>query len=403
MTGAQVPAPGRALSATLGVQTLAALAQQTPVVLAAVLAGLLGVGEEAVGFFTGLIYLMALSSGLFLSVWINRFGAVRFSQVAMLACAAGLCAVAALSLPMMVIAALLLGLGYGLANPTAAVILGRHAPSTRRGLFFSLKQTGVPLGIALAGLLVPALLHGLGARQANLVVALICVTCAFLLQPLVRRFDGDVSERKAAVASRGGSWRAPFQLVLSSPTLRRLGLVSFIYAATQVCFLTFLVVYLSVDRGMTLTLAASTLATGQVASVIGRPLWGWIADRNGDPAFILGLLGLAMGLSCVFLAQVPVQPTLLVASSAALFCGLTAVAWNGVFYAELVQHSQADQLAEVTGGVQALTFGGAMVGPVLFSLAVSFSGSYPTVFTVLGLLPALVGALVLLGRRRNGH
>jgi MFS family permease len=361
-----------------------------------------GVGEETIGFFTGLVYLMALSSGLFLSVYINRFGAIRFSQVAMLACAVGLFAAAMTSLPFLVIAALLLGVGYGLANPTAAVILGRHAPLNRRGVFFSLKQTGVPLGIALAGLCVPPLLSLFGPHGASLAVAGLCLLCALGLQPLVRVFD---HEQLASAAQHGtrNNWTDPIRLVFQSPPLRRLGFVSVVYAATQVCFLTFLVVYLSVERGMTLALAASTLAIGQVSSVIGRPLWGWLADRTGEPAPILGFLGLGMSVACVFLAWLAPDPDLFLAYGVSLFCGLTAVAWNGVFYAELVRQSDPSKLAEITGGVQALTFGGAMTGPVVFGLAVSALGSYQPAYIGLAILPAVAGLAVLLGgRRRSG-
>jgi MFS family permease len=392
-------APARALTATLCVQTLTAFSQQTPVVLAAILAAMLAVGEESIGFFTGLVYLTALSSGLFLSVYINRFGAIRFSQLAMLACALGLFAVAMTSLPSLVVGALLLGVGYGLANPTAAVILGRHAPPLRRGVFFSLKQTGVPLGIALAGVSVPLLLTVFGPQGVCFVVAGICLLCAVGLQPMVQVFDRE-QLATAARQSVERNWTDPIRMVFKSGPLRRLGFVSFVYAATQVCFLTFLVVYLSVERGMTLALAASTLAIGQVSSVIGRPLWGWLADRTGQPAPILGVLGLGMGLSCLLLAWLPAQPDLYTAYAVSLFCGLTAVAWNGVFYAELVRQSDASQLAEITGGVQALTFGGAMVGPVAFGVAVSMLGSYQPAYIGLAVLPALAGLAVLIGGHR---
>ena len=49
------------------------------------------------------------------------------------------------------IAALAIGAGYGLPNPSASMILAQHAPPHRRGLFFSIKQTGVPIPQAIYG------------------------------------------------------------------------------------------------------------------------------------------------------------------------------------------------------------------------------------------------------------
>ncbi|MGB7301170.1 MAG: MFS transporter [Burkholderiaceae bacterium] len=390
------PAPVRALVVTLAVQTLAAMAQQTPVVLAVVLAAMLGIGAEKIGFFTGLVYLMALTSGLILSTRIAQFGAVRFSQLSMVSCAFGLFAVAVGSIHLLIVAALLLGVGYGLANPTAAVILGQHAPVNNRGLYFSLKQTGVPLGIALCGLLVPSLLSLWGLRGAALSVAAICLLCAALLQPTVARFDRPTGVN----TSRGNSLLAPLQKILAMPGLRRLGMVSFAYAAAQVCFLTFLVVYLTTERSMSLVIAASTLAAGQAASVVGRPFWGWVADRWGNPALILGCLGPVMGVAFVVLALLPEHAGTYTAYLAAMFCAATAVAWNGVFYAELVNQADASTLAEVTGGVQALTFAGAMTGPIVFSLAVSVTQSYQWVFLALAVLPTVVGVIALLNIRK---
>src|SRR5690606_29909050 len=105
-------------------------------------------------------------SGLASGAWVARFGAVRVSQAAMLACALATLAALAGSLLPLALAALALGTGYGIINPAASTLLARHAPVARRGLFFSIKQTGVPLGVASAGLLMPLGLHALGWRPS---------------------------------------------------------------------------------------------------------------------------------------------------------------------------------------------------------------------------------------------
>jgi len=175
--------PWLALAVTLAVQTLSALSQSAPAILAPVLAAELGVGAQQIGNFTGLLYIFAMSSGLLLSGYIGRFGALRFSQISMLFCAAGLLACTAGNIIAIVFGAIIIGIGYGLTNPTAAVILGRNVADHNRGLLFSLKQTGVPLGIAIGGLIVPALLAAFSWRGALICCAAICVLCAFSLQP----------------------------------------------------------------------------------------------------------------------------------------------------------------------------------------------------------------------------
>ncbi|MFP5405387.1 MAG: AMP-binding protein, partial [Gammaproteobacteria bacterium] len=79
--------PGAALGSTLLVQTLASMVLNAPSVLAPAVAPTLGFGAERVGLFVGVAYLAAMLSGLGSGGWVTRIGAVRLSQVAMLACA----------------------------------------------------------------------------------------------------------------------------------------------------------------------------------------------------------------------------------------------------------------------------------------------------------------------------
>ena len=83
-----------------------------------------------------------------------------------------------------------------------------------------------------------------------------------------------------------------------------------------------------------------------------------------------------------------------------LACALTAVAWNGVFFADLVRLVPAEQVARATGATQFLTFTGGMSGSALVAAGVSLGGSYSAVFAALGVVPALAG-LMLLAAARN--
>jgi len=301
------------------------------------------------------------------------------------------------SLPALLIAAVLLGVGYGLTNPTSAKILGEHTPIHRRGLIFSLKQTGVPLGIALAGSAGPWLYAWLGWHATLWVAAGLCALVALALQPTVKTFDqllvSDSSPNLKALF-------APLFNVMIEPALRRLAAVSLVYALVQVSVVTFLVAHLHLSFGLSLPVAAGTLSAAQIVSVIARPLWGWCADRSGRPAKLLGLLGIGSALSCAALALLPADSSWLALVMASLACAATAIGWNGVFYAELINQARPGQLATVTGGVQFLTFMGAMIGPVLFATVVAITNSYSAgMFTLAVLVSA--AAIWLLVSQRN--
>lgn len=133
----------------------------------------------------------------------RRYGAIRLSQVALIVGAAGLTLLTTASVWLGLFGAALIGIGYGPMTPASSHILIHRAPPSRRALIFSIKQTGVPLGGALAGLVVPLLALHLAWRGAALVVA------------------------AAAVAL------AAINLVMGQPALRRLALASLAYSAMQ--------------------------------------------------------------------------------------------------------------------------------------------------------------------------
>jgi MFS family permease len=399
-TGADaVRRPWLALTTTLSVQAGATLALTSLSVMAPAVAPLLDMPPQRVGWLVGLAYATAMASGLLAGAWAARTGAIPLSRLALLLSAAGLLVAAAAALPgatgLLPVGALLIGMAYGLPNPTASLVLARHAPSHRRGLFFSIKQTGVPVGVGLAALLVPPLLDAMPWPAALAVLAALCGTLALALRAARVLDDRDRSGGVAAAPPPAGpALLAPLRRVWRTPALRRLGVASLVYSMTQLSYVTFLVSYLALEHGRGLAAAAAVLAVSQVLSVVTRVAWGQVADRWGEPARLLGLLGLAMGVAIALLGALPPDLPHLT-TAVALLCGATAMAWNGVFYAELAVRVRPEDMAEITGGTQVLTFAGAMIGPVAFAVLVGPLGGHGAAFMGLAALPAAVGAWML--------
>lgn len=403
--------PILALTVTLLVQTLAAVALTSPSVLAPVVATELGVGAQHVGWLVSLAYLTAMLTGLGAGALSQRLGPVRASQLALLAAAAGLALFAVGHAATLLAGAVVLGFAYGVPNPTAAEILSRHAPAHRRGLFFSVKQTGVPIGVAAAGIIIPALLGWVPWSGALLVLAAATATTALGIG--IGRGRLEAGRRGAGAGTRrdGGAGAGaslatlrarvlgPLVEVLAFAPTRRLAIASLVYALTQVSFLTFLVTLLTLEHGLSLTVAASLLAASQALSVAGRIGWGHAADRWLDPTRLLGGLGVAMGAAIIVLGLAPADAPAGLMLAITLACALTAVAWNGVFFADLVRLVPAEQVARATGATQFLTFTGGMSGSALVAAGVSLGGSYSAVFAALGVVPALTGLMLLAAAR----
>lgn len=352
----------------------------------------LGVTPAAVGYFVSVVYLGSMIGTVTAGGWVGRFGPIRVSQAGLLLCLAGLAVAASGTLPAVLAGALLLGLGYGPATPASSVILARAAPPHMLALTFSIKQTGVPLGTAIAGAAVPALVLGLGWQAAALAIGVACALCAAALVPIRGRYDA--ARNPAAPVSLGSAF-APVMLVVRDPRLLELSLVSFIYGGMQITLIAYLVVFLVDAFALSLVLAGMVMAASQFTSVAARIAWGAFADRFATRRATLGLLGLGMGLTAATaLAAAPDWPLWMLFAFAMAF-GATAVGWNGVFLAEIARLAPRDRISDATGGSAFFTFLGVVLTPPLFHLVLHMTSSYGATYALFG-LPALAAGLRLL-------
>ena len=379
-----------ALIATLAIQALVSMAVLTPPVFAALAAPEIGVSANAIGVYTSLVYAAACFSSAASGGPIRRHGAIRLSQACLVACAVGLALTATASLALVLAGALLLGLGYGPVTPASSHLLIRQTPPARRALVFSIKQTGVPVGGALAGILVPALVLALGWRGAALAAALLSLMVAAAVEPVHKSLDSDADP--AARGERGVL--TAIRLVLASPPLRRLALASLAFSAMQLCFSAFVVTFLTERIGLALVTAGAVMAAAQVAAIGGRILWGWVADRFLATRQLLGVLGLVMAASAAALSLVtPGWPVAAIAA-VTVALGASGLGWNGIYLAEVATLAPAGSAGLVTGGALSLTFLGIVIGPALFSAVIGASGSYRLAFLAAACFAAIAAVAV---------
>jgi MFS family permease len=384
------------LATTLAVQALVSMAVFTVPVVAPVAAADVGIAAAYVGMYIAIVYGVSMVSSLACGDLIRKVGAIRVSQLSLLLAAAGLMVAAAGTLPLLVASAVLMGAGYGPVTPASSHVLARTTPPHMMSLVFSLKQTGVPVGGALAGALVPLLVLAAGWRWSLLAVGAACIGVAVLAQAIRAGLDGDRDPARAiGLASAAG----PLRVVTSAPDLRRLALCSFIFSSMQLCLITYLVTYLTSALDYTLVQAGLMLSMAQGAAIVARIGWGALADSSGRPLTVLAVVAAGMAGGALGVALfTPGWPTAAMAAVCAAF-GATAIGWNGVFLAEIARRAPAGKAVEATGGALFFTYFGVLVAPPLFGLAVENGLGYPLAYALMA-LPALGASLWLFTMQR---
>jgi MFS family permease len=386
-----------ALGITLVVQAVLSMTAVAPAVLAPVAQADIGVEASAVGIFTALVYFSAALSAPLGGTFVARLGAVRVSQFCLLCGGCGF-ALCALAHPLALAAgALVLGCGYGPITPASSVILAARTPQRVRNFVMSVRQTGVPLGGALAGVLVPVLLLAMHWKTATLAISALCLLCIFALETVREHYDGGQRAVSASTSARP-TFVHMMRVVIGHTELRRMAYATFVYGGMQWCLASFLVVFLTETAGVSLINAGFALSAAMVAGVIGRVLWGIVADLIGNARLVLGALGVAMSLSALALSQVSGEWPFVLIMLLSVIYGGTAIGWNGVYVAEIARIAPADQIATATGASLTFTYLGVVVMPFLFWLIVTASGSYAFAYIAAGVV-TLVPALSYLRRR----
>jgi MFS family permease len=339
--------------------------------------------------YSALAYAGAMTASLASGGAVGRWGAMRVSQAGLLLCAAGLVLSALPSVAAVAFGAVLVGLGYGPITPASSHLLARTTPAHRMSLVFSIKQTGVPLGAALAGAVVPGLQQLAGWQAALLAIAAACLACLLAAQPLRAPFDADRDAQRRLTL---GNILQPVHIVLGQPALRMLAACSFLVSIAQLSLTTYLVTYLTGSLAYGLVAAGALLSVSQVGGVLGRVLWGWVSDRWLGARRMLALLAGLMALCSVVTALL--QPGLPVGVvMAVLFVfGASAVGWNGVYLAEVARQAPPGMAGRATGGTLFFTFLGVVLGPPLFGALSGASGSYRAGFAALAVPLALSAA-----------
>lgn len=349
---------------------------------AALIRDTFGMSEFEVGAVASFIYIGATVSSLTGGRLTDAWGPapVLVLVCLVLALGEGIAAVAP-SAWLFFVGVLIAGLGYGAVNPPTNVLANPRS-ARRRGLAISIKQAGVPLGGAVAALLVPAVAVNHGWRQSLLLPIGLCLLLAAVFA-LVRPAVGtaDARDQPCDVSVR---LKLPFAYAFG-----------FLMGGIQLTIFTFLALYLVDEKSMSPEDAGARLALLLFAGLVGRIAWGWTSDRmHRDRAKVLQLISLLSGAALLLLSVVgpAVLPFVL------LVIGLCSVGWNGVYIASITEAASPRLIGEVTGRSMTLVNLGAVLMPPAFGLLVRAPHGWALAWCSCGVLSMLSLCLLQVSR-----
>jgi MFS family permease len=377
-------------------QTTSAFLLRVFPVIGPALTNAAGVDHDYVGYLSalnslGTMWYLAAAGDL-----LPKFGPIRTLQIGSAIAAVALLAAIGDSWWAISLSAFLIGFGYGPSPTAGSDLLKRFAPKHHISLVFSVKQSGVPLGGVLAGLLLPPILSSAGWVAACIAATGVALVAILAVEPIRRDIDHTRDHTRPVRLGVLFDIRMlafPFQTIGTDKRLVAASALSISLAVVQGSVLAFFVTYLAVELEFSLTVAGVSFAIMQVTGAIGRVAIGWISDRNGSPQIVLLLLSLASAATVGTITAVNESWQIWAIYMLAAVTGLAIISWNGVFMAMISGFAPPGRVGEFTAATTFVTFIGYVVGPASFSGVLALGLSYQGAFLLLGIVLLISGGM----------
>jgi MFS family permease len=314
-----------------------------------------------------------------------RIGGIRMLQFVLLLGSASIMLLYVPSLALALFACALMGFSNGAANPAGSEVLQRFTPDARRNVVFSIKQAGIPLGGVIAGLALPPLIEAFGWRAALAAAAVAIAAVTLAMWPFQARIDEPRHDRAPPFRPLSFDGLAgPLRSLKRGPGLWRIVLAGTALSVAQACLFTFIVTYVVVGLKHSLSVAGLVFAVMQAASVMGRIVVGWIADRTGSGAATLQVAAFGSASATILLGFTGAHWPLWAVMTLAAFAGVAVSGWNGVQVAEVARRSPRELVGETASGNVILVFLCHTIAPIAFAAFVGVTGRFDIGFIIAG-------------------
>jgi MFS family permease len=270
------------------------------------------------------------------------------------------------------------------------VLLAERFPVPRRGWaigwFLASASAGYAVGLLLAGMTIPLI----GWRAALLVLAIGPVACATVAVLILRGSPARPPASRGRALWGGGLLRnRAAQLLVAGYTFHCWELLG-MWAWTP-AFLTVVMGSSGLDLGQAAGFGANLAALFHVMGIVAAGAGGWLSDRWGRTAVIIGMMTMSTICSFTFgwLLTAPLGLLVFVG----LVYGFSALGDSPVYSAGITEVVEPSHLGSVLGLRSLLGFGAGAIAPLAFGIVldVTAAGPDPTrgvwglAFSVLGM------------------
>lgn len=352
----------------------------------------LGLRRVQIGLLTSVVYIVSALAAPHLGSVVDRFGGRR-TMIALFA-GAGVAMIGlavAPNYPMLVVAAALIGVPMGLANPVTNHLVQARIEPGSRGLLMGVKQSGVKMGQSAASAVLPALALALGGWRQTFAATVPVMAVGLVLGALVLRGEQSTPpSRRQATPSRA-----------AHPLVTTLAVFGFLMGTGQAAMGAYLTLYAFEELAFSVTAAGAVTAVLGFIAVLARILWGRLAERLTSVAAPLTGVAIGAALAVVLVMAAEVVGAGVIWVGVVLF-GITAPVWLVIGMLAVLRTVEPAATGRSSGLVFRGFSIGFIVGPLAFGYSVDRLGSYLPGWAGIGIMFLVAAVVAQRFRRHDG-
>jgi ACS family hexuronate transporter-like MFS transporter len=290
---------------------------------------------------------------------------------------------------------LLASLGASSSAPGGSKAIATWFSRAQRGGAMGIRQTGVTIGGFMAALLLPPIAVrfgwevGLGLAAGITFFTVLCFGLFYRELP---------SEPEEGVVGSVATRRVPIHSMVRNRSFLAATGYAFVLMGAQGSAASYLVLSLHEEVHLTVVVAGSLLAVFQLGGIAGRIGWGIVSDQINRRVPVMLIVGLVTIASCLAMAFVDKETSLLSVVVLAFFLGCSAMGWNGLYLTFLSESVPIHAAATAMGASLTIAFVGMFFASPLFGLVADLTDSYGASWLALAGWVAIGAPLILLVR-----
>lgn len=349
----------------------------------------MSLSDWQIGLLISAAQLIPLAGLLIAGELLDRYSERFVVGIGTLIVGASLCAAAlADAYAQLLIALILLGFGYSTAQPGGSKSVSNWFKGNQLGFAMGIRQAGLPLGGAMAALLLPFIAIHYSVQAAFLAGGLIALFGALVFMALYKTPQTQTGIAKKPIDLK---LAALSRLSMAShPSMRKIMLSGASLTASQYAISVFLVLYLHTSLGLENSVAAMLFFVVLGAGIAGRIILAAWSDRCKAGRYYPVMT--CLGAVTAILVVLPFLQTqnLAILSAFMAVTGFFAYGWYGPWVAYIAETAPEDRKGFALGMAMTANQVSVVLIPPIIGLSRDSLGTYAYGWGALALVSVIV-------------